>query len=510
LKTPHFRSSKILTNFLRFIVTETLEGNEQYLKEYVIGTEVLKKGPDFNPQLDAIVRIHARRLRKLMEEYYSSQGIHDPVKISIPTGRYTPVFEKNDAYLALSEPSSSKERPHQEQPPKVAIVPLTKIGNNERLDVICTSLCRDLGIELSKYQELSVISNYSVQMAQSNGDGIDGIIGRLKPDYLLMATCIVLGDDFSSTIELHAVRKDQLIWGDTYKISDYEHNALKNYQNIIKKVVSNISGFLGIIYQDLLSDNSIPNVYDYMYAIYWHNKLHENFSMEAFAEISKAIQKGLVKNPNNSLLNSINAELLLNQRTMQVDFEIDPLNEGMNYAMKAISLDQNNQHAHEMLSWAFILKHNKAKSKEAIQKCLSINPNNTMYHSTLGFGYVCIGEYEKGWQLLSDSVRSTYYFWVTNIGLCLYHLKYRNYEEAYYWARLIKRPKFLWDALLRSCCAGHLMKEEEFAESNREIFQTTPDFNSKASEFVSVFILDQELNEIIIEGLTKANVFASD
>jgi len=30
-----------------------MEGNEQYLKEYVIGTDVLKKGPDFNPQTDA-------------------------------------------------------------------------------------------------------------------------------------------------------------------------------------------------------------------------------------------------------------------------------------------------------------------------------------------------------------------------------------------------------------------------------------------------------------------------
>jgi len=64
-----FRSSKILLNFLKYIVKETLDGKEQKLKEYVFAVEVLRKNEDFNPQLDAIVRIHARRLRKLLEEY---------------------------------------------------------------------------------------------------------------------------------------------------------------------------------------------------------------------------------------------------------------------------------------------------------------------------------------------------------------------------------------------------------------------------------------------------------
>ena len=60
LKTPEFRSSRVLSDFLKYIVKVTLEGNEQSLKEYVIATEVLKKSEDFNPQLDAVVRINAR------------------------------------------------------------------------------------------------------------------------------------------------------------------------------------------------------------------------------------------------------------------------------------------------------------------------------------------------------------------------------------------------------------------------------------------------------------------
>jgi hypothetical protein len=53
----------------------------------------LNKSPDFNPQLNGIVRIHANRLRKLLDEYYQNEGVNDPIVISIPKGRYIPNFE---------------------------------------------------------------------------------------------------------------------------------------------------------------------------------------------------------------------------------------------------------------------------------------------------------------------------------------------------------------------------------------------------------------------------------
>lgn len=77
------------------MVRETLEGKGENLKEYVIATDVLNKSSDFNPQLDAVVRIHAGRLRNLLDKYYLEAGINDPVKISIPKGRYIPLFEYN-------------------------------------------------------------------------------------------------------------------------------------------------------------------------------------------------------------------------------------------------------------------------------------------------------------------------------------------------------------------------------------------------------------------------------
>jgi hypothetical protein len=43
--------------------------------------------------LDAIVRIHAGRLRRALKEYYYDAGKNDPIVIEIPKGSYIPVFQ---------------------------------------------------------------------------------------------------------------------------------------------------------------------------------------------------------------------------------------------------------------------------------------------------------------------------------------------------------------------------------------------------------------------------------
>src|SRR5882762_6204211 len=86
------KNSPVLCQFLHFVVDETLEGNGERIKEYTIGTQVLGRKSDFDPQLDAIVRIHAGRLRRALNEFYSSEGKGDAMRISIPKGGYAPNF----------------------------------------------------------------------------------------------------------------------------------------------------------------------------------------------------------------------------------------------------------------------------------------------------------------------------------------------------------------------------------------------------------------------------------
>ena len=81
------RSSPQLTAFLRFVVEAVLEGSSDRIKGYVIAVEVLKRGAQFNPQIDPIVRVEATRLRRTLERYYAGEGAEDAIVIALPRWR---------------------------------------------------------------------------------------------------------------------------------------------------------------------------------------------------------------------------------------------------------------------------------------------------------------------------------------------------------------------------------------------------------------------------------------
>src|SRR6266850_210730 len=100
LASRAFRKSIRLRRLLEFIVDATVKGETNSLKEWVIGTDVYNRGPDFDPRLDPIVRTEIRRLRRKLSEYFETEGREDPVVIEVPKVSYIPSFrDRRDADL---------------------------------------------------------------------------------------------------------------------------------------------------------------------------------------------------------------------------------------------------------------------------------------------------------------------------------------------------------------------------------------------------------------------------
>ena len=85
-----FRLAARSRAFLRYVVEHSLDDAPP--KEYSIATEVLGRSSDYDPAVDATVRVEAGRLRNRLREYYDTEGIDDPVAIEIPKGGYAAVF----------------------------------------------------------------------------------------------------------------------------------------------------------------------------------------------------------------------------------------------------------------------------------------------------------------------------------------------------------------------------------------------------------------------------------
>src|ERR1700744_2634626 len=97
LRSRAFIQSHRIRRFLQFVVEESLLRQPHRLKEYLIGLEVFDRREAFDPRVDSIVRVEARRLRYKIEEYYRTEGRDDTVRIVLRKGSYVPIFEYRSA-----------------------------------------------------------------------------------------------------------------------------------------------------------------------------------------------------------------------------------------------------------------------------------------------------------------------------------------------------------------------------------------------------------------------------
>jgi hypothetical protein len=92
LASPDFVRSPQLAKFLLYICTALFEGRSQTLSEQHIGVAVFGRAPDYDSSADTIVRSHALRLRRRLEQYFQRAGKREPIHILIPRGGYVPIF----------------------------------------------------------------------------------------------------------------------------------------------------------------------------------------------------------------------------------------------------------------------------------------------------------------------------------------------------------------------------------------------------------------------------------
>src|ERR1700676_1194263 len=85
--------SESLCKLLRYLAKHAVDHPGTPIKEFQIATEVFGRSPDFDPQLDSMVRVQAGRLRSKLTEYYSAEAAaEDPVVVDLPKGTYVLSF----------------------------------------------------------------------------------------------------------------------------------------------------------------------------------------------------------------------------------------------------------------------------------------------------------------------------------------------------------------------------------------------------------------------------------
>ena len=181
LQSPMFAQSDRLSRFLRFTVEHVISGQEDSLKEYVIGTEVYDRKPPYHPSQDSIVRTEARRLRGKLKEYYELEGNEDPIFIFFRPGSYVPVFRMKDSDTSYQVVADDVRDELYVSGPgvAVAVLPFLDISGQPLSGKYALGVTDELIHELMQSEGCRVVSANSVASLGAHASDVPSLARKL-------------------------------------------------------------------------------------------------------------------------------------------------------------------------------------------------------------------------------------------------------------------------------------------------------------------------------------------
>jgi len=220
---PRFLESEILRRFLTYIVKEMLANKSERIKEYSIAIEVLNKPVNFNPKINGVVRVHARRLRDALQIYYEDFGKYDACIISIPKGRYIPLIQTAN-HLQVVKNGDFVPLPNQNISKRISI----ELMPFKTLDIDNLKLIFADHIRLALITELAINSNFHVIYNPGIRQNYRSIKNAVfEPDFIVTGTANFSSKKFRIIIQLTDASTKNKIWTEGF---NFKYDITENYK----------------------------------------------------------------------------------------------------------------------------------------------------------------------------------------------------------------------------------------------------------------------------------------
>lgn len=213
LASHGFVSSRRLCRFLRFIVERTLENDAERLKEYVVAIEVFDRNDDYDPSIDSIVRVEARRLRTRLKAYYEGPGRDDAVLIALNPGSYVPLF-----HLAASKaPPPAQPPPVTSENTTIAVLPFVNMSPEPEQEFFCDGITEEIINALASLDKVAVVSRTSSFQFKRRAADIREIGEKLGAQVIVEGSVRKAGAQLRITAQAINAARGYHLWSETYR-----------------------------------------------------------------------------------------------------------------------------------------------------------------------------------------------------------------------------------------------------------------------------------------------------
>jgi serine/threonine-protein kinase len=383
-----FLRSERMSRFLRLAVERTLAGHGNDLKEYVIGIEVFDRKRDYDPRMDPIVRVEARRLRSKLKAYYDNAGRSDEIGIELPAGSYMPRFVPRDA-----APQSRPPAVPQAGIQAIAVLPFRDLSAEGEHQYLCDGVTEELIHALTRLPGMRVVAWDSVARLRERQQDIEAVRTRLNVGTALTGSIRLAGCRLRVRAQLIDTATGVYLWSETLdrEIQDVFAIQEEIARAIVRTLRVQLAG-AGLA-PPPRARASFDSYNWYLKGRYlWHHRTRDGLqrSIECF-------EKALAADPNAALAHTGIADAL----TLLVDYGfLDPADgipRARAAAIRAIALDPELAEAH--VSLAMIrgeYDHEWEEAEGLYLRAIALNPGYSTAHHWLGGDlYALFGRFDE-------------------------------------------------------------------------------------------------------------------
>jgi TolB-like protein/Tfp pilus assembly protein PilF len=413
LSSDAFRDAEALKRFLRYTVERTLHGEGGLLKEYRLGVEVFDRDSSFDPRLDPVVRMAARRLRFKLKDYYETEGLQDPICIAVPKGSYAAAFDPSapkELPVAAVEASQLPKyrwlagiglllfativatviywyRARQSQAgvpahhPSLAVLPLLNLTGNPDNEYLCDGVTDELTSALSKLPGVRVVARTSAFKFKNNPEDVRSIGAQLNVASVLEGSLQKIGDRLRITVQLIRAADGYHVWSQTYDRDGRDVFAVED--EITQTIAATLRVHLGQAGQPTEAPRRIDAEAREvnLRGRYWLNRRTPPDLWKAIGYFNQALEK----DPSyaQAYLGLAEAYSTLGANDQASPREVLP--KARAAAQQALRWDESSGESHAVFAWiSFLDGWNSALAEREFRRALQLSPNYSAAHQWYG------------------------------------------------------------------------------------------------------------------------------
>ncbi len=480
--SPEFVRSERMKSLLEYVVSKTLQGQQDKLKAYSIGLDVFDIGPDADPEKSAVVRVEMGRLRKKLATYYLTAGVDDPIRIEIPTGNYRPKFVSNKipstgilgkprgivstcvviGVLALVVVGFVLFRPFGVQnfdnTPKAPIVEILLFKNYSGLkamDHMAAGLSFDIVSELARFSWLAVFVAQRSKVSEPKLLSGGNKPLSAKPDYVLSGNINVTIDRIIVAYRLSEAETGIVKWSKTFDRALTTKDIYSIQQETATAIAVEIGRPEGIVKQlEQARYRKLPNnlnsyICTLMIYRYWRT-----FSDEDHLETRQCLETANRKDSgfaeSQAAISFIYLDEFRYEKNPRAGY--DPLKRSLAAAERANEIDPFSTLAKQALFTAKMMTGDMEGFEEVGSQAIGLAPNNPELLADFGNKLALFsGKWDKGLKLTRQALRlnsdpAPWYF----VGLAYRAIIDEDYQQALEWTKRMNSPDWLHYQLIRT------------------------------------------------------------